>query len=209
MRPVSSLRRRAVVVAASLFVAALAGCDYFGSGKSGIAFKNADITGSPGFSDAKNFRLSGHDGKTYGLDDFKGKVVVVFFGYTQCPDVCPTDLLQLAQVKKKLGPEGAKLQVLFITIDPERDTRAVLAQYVTAFDPSFIGLYGDAQATARTAKAFKAFYQKVPGSAPGVYSMEHTAGSYVFDKSGQLRLFVRFGQDDDALQHDLKALIEE
>jgi protein SCO1/2 len=161
-----------------------------GCGSSGPSFKNADITGA---DYGKDFRLTDHTGKVRTLADFRGKVVVVFFGYTQCPDVCPTTMLEMKQVIEQLGPDGKRVQVLFVTIDPERDTPQLLAQYVPAFDPGFIGLYGDGETTAKVAKDFKVFYQKVPGSKPGTYTVDHTAGSYVFDPQGRLRLFVRHG----------------
>lgn len=164
-------------------VVALAGC---GDGKP--QFRNTDVTGA---DYAKGFALTDHNGKKVTLADYKGKVVTVFFGFTQCPDVCPTALAEMREVVSRLGPDGQKLQVLFITIDPERDTQALLAQYVPAFHPSFVGLYGDAATTAAVAKDFKVFYQKVPGKTPGNYTMDHSAGTYVFDPLGRLRLFVR------------------
>ncbi len=164
---------------------ALAGCN-----ASGPSFKNADITGA---DYGKDFALTDHTGKKRTLADFRGKVVVVFFGYTRCPDVCPTTLAELRAVKEQLGEDGKKLQVLFVTVDPERDTPKLLANYVPAFDPSFLGLYGDPAATAKVAKDFKVFYQKVPGKTPESYTVDHTAGSYVFDAQGRLRLFARYG----------------
>jgi len=162
---------------------ALAGC---GDGKP--QFRNTDVTGA---DYAKGFALTDHNGKKVTLADYKGKVVTVFFGFTQCPDVCPTALAEMREVVSRLGPDGQKLQVLFITIDPERDTQALLAQYVPAFHPGFVGLYGDAATTAAVAKDFKVFFQKVPGKTPGSYTMDHSAGTYVFDPQGRLRLFVR------------------
>lgn len=132
----------------------------------------------------------------------------VFFGYTQCPDVCPTTMLESAEAMKKLGALADQVQVLFVSVDPERDTPAVLAQYVPAFDPRFLGLYGDAETTARVAKEFKIFYQKVAGASPSAYTIDHTAGSYVFDKTGKVRLYVKHAQGVDALAEDLKTLIE-
>jgi protein SCO1 len=164
---------------------ALAGCN-----ASGPSFKNADITGA---DYGKDFALTDHTGKKRTLADFRGKVVVVFFGYTRCPDVCPTTLAELKAVKEQLGEGGKNLQVLFVTVDPERDTPKLLANYVPAFDPSFLGLYGDPAATAKVAKDFKVFYQKVPGKTPESYTVDHTAGSYVFDTQGRLRLFARYG----------------
>lgn len=169
------------------------------------AFVNSDITG---LDFAKDFALTDHTGKPRTLADFKGKAVLVFFGYTQCPDVCPTTMAEMASVMQKLGPLADRLQVLFVTVDPERDTQALLSQYVPAFDKRFLGLYGDAAATARVAKDFKVFYQKVPGKDPANYTMDHTAGSYVFDPQGRVRLFVRHGQGAEPIVHDIKILLK-
>jgi protein SCO1/2 len=133
--------------------------------------------------------------------------VVLFFGYTYCPDVCPTMLVDMAAVMKTLGKDAGRVQVLFVTVDPERDTREVLAQYVTAFDPSFLGLYGDLAATERTAKEFKIFYEKRPGSTPSAYSVDHSAQSYVFDGQGKLRLFARHDRIAADLADDLRTLL--
>jgi protein SCO1/2 len=155
----------------------------------------------------KDFSLTDHKGQPRRLADFRGKAVVLFFGYTQCPDVCPTTLSDLALARQKLGPAGQDLQVIFITVDPERDTQAVLAQYVPGFDPSFVGLYGSAAEIERTAREFKVFYQKVPGKTATSYTIDHTAGSYVFDRDGRVRLFVKHAQGVDALVGDLKRLL--
>jgi len=168
-------------------------------------FANTDVTG---LAYAKDFALTDHTGKPRTLADFKGKAVVLFFGYTQCPDVCPTTMAEMAAVMKELGPLADKVQVLFVTIDPERDTQALLAQYIPAFDARFLGLYGDLAATEKTAKEFKVFYQKVPGKTPGSYTMDHTAGSYVFDPQGRIRLFIRHGQGAAPIAHDLKLLLQ-
>jgi len=168
------------------------------------SFKNTDVTG---LEYAKDFALTDHTGKPRTLADFKGKAVVVFFGYTQCPDVCPTTMAEMANVMKELGPLANKVQVLFITIDPERDTQQLLAKYVPAFDPRFLGLFGDKAATEKVAKEFKVFYQKNPGKEPGSYTMDHTAGSYIFDPQGRIRLFVRHGQGPEPIVHDLKMLL--
>jgi protein SCO1/2 len=169
------------------------------------SFQNTDVTG---LRYAEDFALTDHNGVPRNLASFKGKVVLVFFGYTQCPDVCPTTMVELAKVMQELGPLADKLQVLFITVDPERDTQQLLAEYVPAFDKRFLGLRGDAAATAKVAKEFKVFYAKVPGKEPGSYSMDHTAGSYVFDKEGKVRLFVRHGQGTGPLVQDLKQLLQ-
>lgn len=168
------------------------------------AFQNTDLAG---LNSAANFALTDHNGKARTLADFKGKVVLMFFGYTQCPDVCPTTMAEMAAVMKELGPLADQVQVLFVTVDPERDTQALLAQYVPRFDPRFLGLYGSAQATAKVAKDFKVFYAKVEGRSKGSYTVDHTAGSYVFDRTGKLRLFVRHGQGPAPIVHDLKLLL--
>nr|WP_230411545.1 SCO family protein [Collimonas humicola] len=169
------------------------------------AFNNTDVTG---LGYARDFALTDHTGKPRTLADYKGKAVVVFFGYTQCPDVCPTTMVEMANVLKQMGPLASRVQVLFVTVDPERDTQELLSKYVPAFDPSFVGLYGDAAATEKVAKEFRVFYQKVPGKTPGSYSMDHTAGSYVFDPEGHIRLFIRHGQGPEPIAHDLKLLLK-
>jgi protein SCO1/2 len=175
------------------------------SAKLPVAFKNTDVTG---LDYAKDFALNDFNGKPRTLADFKGKVVAIFFGYTQCPDVCPTTMTEMANVMKQLGPLADKVQVLFVTVDPERDTPALLAKYVPAFDSRFLGLSGDKAATEKVAKEFKVFYQKVPGKEPGSYTMDHSAGMYVYDPQGRIRLFIRNGQDTDAIVHDFKILLQ-
>jgi len=168
------------------------------------AFKNTDVTG---LAYGKDFALTDHNGKSRTLADFKGKAVLIFFGYTQCPDVCPTTMADMATVMKDLGPLADRVQVLFVTIDPERDTQMLLSKYVPAFDPRFLGLFGDKAATDKVAAEFKVFYQKVPGKMPGSYTMDHTAGTYIFDPQGRIRLFVRHGQGTESIVHDLKILL--
>ena len=172
-------------------------------GPSGPAFRNADITGADYGHD---FALTDHNGMLRTLADFRGKVVVIFFGYLFCPDVCPTTLAELKAVLEQLGTDAGRVQVLFVTVDPERDNREALARYTTAFHPSFLGLYGDAEATAQVAKEFKIFYQKVPASAPGNYSIDHSAGTYVFDPQGRLRLYVGLGRAA-GLASDIRVLL--
>lgn len=180
-----------------------AGCDKL-SNKT-PAFVNTDITG---LDYAKGFSLTDHSGKPRTLQDFRGKLVVVFFGYTQCPDVCPTTMAKMATVMKELGPASKDVQVLFITLDPERDTQELLNAYVPAFHPSFIGLRGDAEATARTAKEFKVFYSKTPsGDDPKNYTVDHMTGSYVFDREGRVRLLVRHEAEPGAIASDLRQLL--
>jgi protein SCO1/2 len=170
-------------------------------------FKNVDITGSTAFG--KDFSLLDPDGKKRTLADFRGKVVVMFFGYTQCPDVCPTTLTEMQQVMALMGPQADKVQVLFVTIDPERDTAVILKQYVPAFDPRFLGLRPADQATLeQVTKDFKTYYKKVPGASPGSYTMDHTAGSYAFDPDGHLRLYIKHAQGPETLAHDLKELLK-
>ncbi|MDQ9169024.1 SCO family protein [Oxalobacteraceae bacterium R-40] len=168
------------------------------------SFKNTDLTG---LSYGNDFALKDHTGKVRRLADFKGKAVIVFFGFTHCPDVCPTTLAELATVMQELGPLAEKVQVLFITVDPERDTPELLAKYVPAFDPRFLGLVGSPAETEQVAKEFKAFYQKVPGKTAGSYTVDHTAGSYIFDPQGRIRLFARHGQGSESIVHDLKILL--
>ena len=170
-------------------------------------FKNIDITGSTAFG--KDFSLIDPEGKVRTLADFKGKVVVMFFGYTQCPDICPTTLTEMQQVMTLLGPQSDKVQVLFVTVDPERDTAAILKQYVPSFDPRFLGLRpADEAALEKVAKDFKIYYKKVPGTSPGSYTMDHTAGSYAFDPQGRLRLYIKHAQGPETLAHDLKELLK-
>lgn len=167
-------------------------------------FDASDITGA---SFGRDFSLQDPKGVTRTLADFRGKAVVVFFGYTQCPDVCPTTLATLAQTMKLLGADADRVQVLFVTIDPERDRAALLAQYVPAFDPRFLALRGDADATAKVAKEFKIIYEKVPGATPGSYTMDHSAGTYIFDPKGRLRLYVSYGRGPEVYAHDLRLLL--
>ena len=170
-------------------------------------FKNIDITGGTAFG--KDFSLLDTDGKARTLADFKGKVVVMFFGYTQCPDVCPTTLTEMQQVMTLLGPQSDKVQVLFVTVDPERDTAAILKQYVPSFDQRFLGLRpADELGLEKVTKDFKIYYRKVPGSSPGSYTMDHTAGSYAFDPEGRLRLYIKHAQGPETLAHDLKELLK-
>jgi protein SCO1 len=184
--------------------ALLTGCDKLSGMGSKPSFKAVDITGADYGS---KLSLPDQNGQVRTLADFKGKLTVVFFGFTQCPDVCPTTMAELAQVKKALGKDGERVQGVFITIDPERDTPELLKAYLGGFDPSFIALRGTLEQTAATAKDFKVFYAKVPGKSEGSYTMDHTAGSYIFDASGKLRLFTRYGSGAEALASDLKALL--
>lgn len=192
--------RRTVLGMLAVLVWSIAGC----SNPSKVSFKGTDITGA---EFARRLALTDHHGKARTLDDFKGKVVVVFFGYTQCPDVCPTTLAALREVRDKLGADGERLQVLFVTVDPERDTQELLAVYVPAFHPDFLGLRGDADATAQVAKEFKIFYGKSAGKTPTSYTVDHSAGVYIFDPQGRVRLFGSQGYTVEAYLHDIRLLL--
>lgn len=192
-------------VRALMLAGALLGLGACGSGEA-PAWRGTDITG---MRLAGDWQLEDHEGKPRRLEDFRGKAVAVFFGYTQCPDVCPTTLATMAQAKQLLGAQAARFQVVFVTIDPERDTPALLAAYLPAFDPGFVGLYGDAENTARAAKDFKVFYQKQAGATPGSYTMDHSAGTYVLDTQGRLRLYLRHGATAADIAADVAALLNE
>ena len=182
-------------------LAAAAGCQRGDAG-----FRSTDITGA---EFGRDFTLTDHTGKRRSLADFQGKVVVMFFGFTHCPDVCPTTLAELASAMKKIGAGSDKVQVLLVTVDPERDTPAVLGPYVTAFDPRFLALRGSAEETAQVAREFKVIYQKVAGSKPENYTMDHSAGSYVFDAQGRIRLYIGYGRGSEVFAHDIGRLLEQ
>jgi len=187
-------------VLALAVAAALGGCDR----ASAPSFKAIDITGA---DYARELSLTDPEGKRRSLAEFKGRAVVVFFGFTQCPDVCPTTLVELAAVKKQLGADGDKVQGIFVTVDPERDTPELLKAYVDNFGAGFIALRGTPEETLAAAKHFKVFYAKVPGKTDTSYTIDHTAGSYLFDPQGRVRLFTRHGTGPEALAHDLKILL--
>lgn len=168
-------------------------------------FKLTDVTGA---SFGKTLELIDHNGQRRTLSDFKGKVVTLFFGFTHCPDVCPTTLSEMAVVMKELGADAGRLQVLFVTVDPERDTADLLKRYVPAFNPSFLGLTGSADEIARAAKEFKIYYQKQPLKGGG-YTMDHSAGTYIIDGEGRLRLFAQYGAGAPALLHDIRQLLKQ
>jgi len=192
----------AMATLAALLPVALSACD--AAKPSG--YKAIDITGA---EYAQDLGLADTEGRVRHIAEFKGKLVVVFFGFTQCPDVCPTTMLELAEVKKALGADGDKVQGVFVSIDPERDTPEVLKAYVANFSPDFIALRGSLDETKAIAKRFKVFYAKVPGKTEGGYTMDHTAGSYVFDTQGKVRLFMRYGSGAEALKHDLQLLLKQ
>ena len=191
------MKRRILLLSA----ATLAACT---AEKPKPAFKNIDITGA---TYAKALSLPDVDGKTRTLADFNGKVAIVFFGFAQCPDVCPTTMAEIAEVRQKLGAAGAKVQPVFVTVDPERDTAAVLKDYVRPFGADVVALRGTLEQTKAAARDFKVFFAKVPGKTPDSYTIDHTAGSFVFDTKGQVRLFVRYSGGAEALTDDLKLLL--
>ena len=178
---------------------ALAGC-----GGSRPSFKNTDVTGA---DYGKDFALTDHTGKARTLADFRGKAVVMFFGYTRCPDVCPTTLAELKAVKDQLGEDGKRLQVLFVTVDPKRDNAQLLKNYVGAFDPRFLGLRGDAAATAAATKEFRVFAAEREGKTAESYTVEHSAQTFAFDPEGRLRLVIAYGAAPEDIAADLRLLL--
>jgi protein SCO1/2 len=168
-------------------------------------FNGIDITGA---DYAQGINLTDHNGQIRSLNDFKGKVVVVFFGYTQCPDVCPTTMTELVEVKRLLGADGDKLQVVFVTVDPDRDTPELLKAYMTNFDPTFVAFIPNAEQLAFVAKDFKIYYKKQEGKTPTSYTMDHSAGSYVFDTQGNVRLYSRYGSSAQVLAQDIQTLLK-
>jgi protein SCO1/2 len=201
MHSPNTARRHALkTFALMLALGALAACS-----PDTLKFKSIDITGA---DYAKGFELADHNGAQRSLADFKGKVVVVFFGFTQCPDVCPTALTDLAEVKRLLGPQGDKLQGIFVSVDPERDTPEVLKAYMANFDPGFLAIRPTPAQLPEVAKAFKIFYKKVEGQTPTSYTMEHSAGSYVFDTQGRVRLYTRPAIGAQGLADDIALLLK-
>ncbi len=207
-------RRRGAVLAALvaflsvLGVASMAGCDQKGlnplASAPGVKFNGVDITGA---KYAQTLSLPDSTGKVRSLDEFKGKVVMVFFGFSQWPVICPSTMAEIAVLRRRLGPQGEQVQGVFVSVDPERDTPEVLGAYVKALDPSFVGLRGSVEQVTAAAREFKVFFQKVPSKDGKTYTMDHTAGSYLFDPQGRVRLFQRYGLGIDALQSDVKQLL--
>ena len=191
---------RAAVWVAALF--ALTACQ---PAPQSPVFQATDITGA---AFARDFRLTDHNGRVRTLADFRGKVVAIFFGYTHCPDVCPTTLSDFAAALKLLGEQAGRVQVIFVTLDPQRDTPEILKQFVPAFNPSFLGMYTDAATLKGLAKEYKVVYQKTSVKAPDDYLIDHSAGTYVYDPKGHLRLLMPYGSSPEAIAHDLKALLE-
>ncbi len=198
------LRRTLLLAAASAVF--LGACSDKPADATASGFSGIDITGA---DYAKGFTLTDHNGQTRSLSDFKGQVVVIFFGFTQCPDVCPTSMGELAEARRLLGPQGDKLQGLFISIDPERDTPEIMKAYMASFDPSFLALYAAPDQLPELAKSFKVYYKKVDGKTPTSYTMDHSAGSYVYDTQGRVRLYHRYGSGAPALAGDVKKLLGE
>ena len=203
----STLLRAATTLLTVSAVWGLSACDQISDmtrPKAGLKFNGVDITGA---TYAQKLKLKDFDGRMRDLSEFKGKVVFVFFGFTQCPDVCPTTMAELAELRRRLGPDGEKVQGVFVSVDPERDTPEVLKGYLTAMDPSFVGLTGSPDEIKAVAKEFKVFYQKVETPSGG-YTIDHTAGSYIFDPQGQVRLFARYGMPIDQLTADVRQLLK-
>ena len=194
------MQRRLLLATLAAGALAVAGCS-----ESKPQFKSVDITGA---EFGRDFRMKDQDGRERSLADFRGKAVVLFFGFTQCPDVCPTTLGEIVQARQLLGPDGDKVQAVFVTVDPERDTPEVLKGYLANFDPGFVGLRGSPEELAALAKDFKIYYKKVEGKTPGSYTMDHSAASYVYDPQGRLRLYTRYGSGAQALADDLKILLQ-
>lgn len=190
---------RIVIAAICTLCLALGGCE------NKPVFSALDVTGIQGYGD--NFRLTDHTGKSRTMADFRGKAVVMFFGYTHCPDVCPTTLSEMRQVMQLMGKDAERLQVLFVTLDPARDTPELLSKYVPSFNPTFLGMYGDLAATEKVAKDFKIFYRVSEGKAAESYTVDHTAASLVFDPQGRLRLFINYGLGADKIAPDIKKLL--
>jgi protein SCO1/2 len=198
--------KRRHLVSLALCSALLSACSDKPADATASGFSGIDITGA---DYATGFSLTDHNGQPRTLADFKGQVVVIFFGFTQCPDVCPTSMTELAQARQLLGPQGEKLQGLFVSIDPERDTPEVMKAYMASFDPSFLALYAAPDQLPDLAKSFRIYYKKVAGPTPTSYTMDHSAGSYVYDTQGRVRLYHRYGSGAPALAGDVKKLLAE
>ena len=199
-------KRNALKVIAVSAIWTLASSQFVACSDGRLKFTAIDITGA---DYAKDFALTDHNGQARTLKDFSGKVVMVFFGYTQCPDVCPTSMVEMAAIKKLLGQDGERLQGLFVTVDPERDKPEMLKAYMDNFDPTFLALHTTPEKTATLAKAYKVYYKKVEGPTPTSYTIDHTAGSYVYDTKGKLRLFTRYGTQPELTAADIRLLLRQ
>ncbi len=198
-KQISRRKLMAVSIAGSLPLFVLGGCS-----PEAISFNSIDLTGA---AYAKDFRLPDHNGSIRTLADFREKITVIFFGYTQCPDVCPTSMATMAEVKRLLGVQGNLLQVLFVTVDPERDTLPVLKEYMLNFDPTFLALRPELGELKSLTEHFKAYFKKVDGKTPTSYTMDHSAGKYIFDTKGNIRLFSRYGTEATAIAQDIQKLL--
>ncbi|THF63995.1 SCO family protein [Pseudothauera nasutitermitis] len=192
------LFRRALVAFSAAIL--LAGCE-----APAPTFNATDVTGAPY---GRQLAMTDHNGQPRTLEDFRGKVVTLFFGFTQCPDVCPTSLSNMAEVMRLLGPDADRVQALFVTVDPERDTQALLAEYMPVFDPRFVGLYGSLEQTAEVAKEFRVFYRKSGDTSGMNYTIDHSAGTYVFDTQGRMRLYLKHGETPENIAADIRQLLE-
>jgi protein SCO1/2 len=195
-----ALRLAAALVAASL---AAAGCDRLFSPAKG-PFTGIDVTGG---EMGGALQLTDHDGRARSLADFRGKVVVVVFGFTHCPDVCPTTLADMAKAVRKLGDREREVQVLFVTVDPKRDTAELLRQYVPAFHPEFLGLRGTEAEVNKVTKEFHVYASERPGKTPDTYSVDHSAQSFVIDREGRTRLLLPPATPPEAIASDLRVLL--
>ena len=198
--------KRRHLISLGLCSALLSACSDKPADATATGFSGIDITGA---DYATGFSLTDHNGQPRTLADFNGKVVVIFFGYTQCPDVCPTSMSEMAQAKQLLGTDGDKLQGLFVSVDPARDTPEIMKAYMGSFDPTFLALYAQPDQLPAVAKSFRIYYKKVDGKTPTSYTMDHSAGSYVYDTQGRVRLYHRYGSGAPALAADLKKLLTE
>lgn len=194
--------RRGLVAASAAALFALSACQ---PAQQPPVFQATDITGA---AFARDFRLTDHNGRIRTLADFRGKAVAIFFGYTHCPDVCPTTLSDFAAALKLLGAQAERVQVIFVTLDPQRDTPEILKRFVPAFNPSFLGMVADDETLKRLAKEYKVVYQKTSVKAADDYLIDHSAGTYIYDPQGRLRLLMPYGSSPDAIAHDLKVLLE-
>ena len=200
------LKRNAIKLIAASALSISAAVILTGCSKDKPEFRGVDITGA---DYARDFQLTDHNGQQRSTKDFAGKVVVMFFGFTQCPDVCPTSMQELAEVKQQLGKDGDRLQGIFVTVDPERDQLAMLKSYMQNFDSSFLALRPTPEQLPALAKDYKIYYKKVDGKTPTSYTMDHSAGSYVYDPQGRLRVYHRYGSGTEALAADVRALLDE